>query len=296
VLGIALGVVGSKIVENEVKSLQLAEEKISKDVLKLFSNPENPRSLLRRSSSTTESYSHLEGIDDHLSFDTPANDDACRQSATWCGSLCLLLMRYVPALAPLFLGAFWIAMFEGWTWDETVYYMVVTCTTIGYGDFTPDRDSIRLFAVLYIPLGVGAMGHFLGTIANFIIEQRRNACDTKLWKHEITLEDLKSMDTDDDGVVNEVEFLTFMLVAMKKVDRELIDRIREHFHHLDLTNSGTLVRADLELMAKKRLRSDRTKLRLSEYKVRSLPSQLLLITTMILIPILWSAGERSQRL
>jgi hypothetical protein len=48
------------------------------------------------------------------------------------------------------------------------------------------------------------------------------------------------MDIDDDGVVKEVKFLTFMLVAMNKVDRELIDRIREHFHNLDLTKSGTL--------------------------------------------------------
>jgi hypothetical protein len=199
-------------------------------------------------------------------------------------------MRYIPALAPLFLGASLIAMFEGWTWDETVYYMVVTCTTIGYGDFTPQRDSLRLFAVLYIPLGVGAMGHFLATIANFIIEQRRKACDTKLWKHEITLEDLRFMDIDGDGVVKEVEFLTFMLVAMKKVDRELIDRIREHFHQLDMTNSGTLVRADLVVMAKKRLRSARTKLRLAEYKVRSLPRPAFLITPFMLKP--YSGGQK----
>lgn len=126
---------------------------------------------------------------------------------------------------------------------------------------------MKLFAVLYIPLAVGAMGHFLGTLANFIIEQRRRKFDKKLWKHEITLEDLEDMDENEDGYVSEVEFVTFMLVAMKKVDKELIDRIRDHFHHLDLSNSGTLCRADLELMAKKNLRSARTKLRLRQYKV-----------------------------
>ena len=268
-MGIALGVVGSKIIEGEVKSLEQVEQKITNDVFKLFSKPNNPRQL-RRSSSSTGSYSHLELIDNHLSFDAPDDENKCKEAASWCGSLGLLLLRYTPALTPLFLGAFLVARNENWTWDEAVYYMVVTCTTIGYGDFTPDSDSMKLFALLYIPLGVGAMGHFLGTIANFIIDKRRQKCDVKLWRHEITLEDLKMMDIDDDGVVKEVEFLTFMLVAMKKVDRELIDRIREHFHLLDLTNSGTLTRADLEAMAKKRLRSARTKLRLAQYKVRSL--------------------------
>lgn len=127
-----------------------------------------------------------------------------------------------------------------------------------------------MFAVLYIPLAVGAMGHFLGTIANFIIEQRRRQFDKKLWRHEITLEDLEDMDEDEDGFVTEVEFVSFMLVAMKKVDKELIDRIREHFHNLDLSGSGNLVREDLELMARKKLRSARSKLRLQQYKVRTL--------------------------
>jgi hypothetical protein len=149
---------------------------------------------------------------------------------------------------------------------------------------------MRLFAVLYIPLGVGALGHFLGTIANFLMEQRQKACDTKLWKHEITLEDLRFMDIDGNGVVKEVEFLTFMLVAMKKVDRELINRIREHFHQLDLTNSGALVCVDLELMAKKHLQSALTKLRLAEYKVHSLSRPALLIIPFMLNP--YSGGQK----
>jgi hypothetical protein len=162
---------------------------------------------------------------------------------------------------------------------------------ISYGDLTPHRDSMRLFAVLYIPLGVGALGHFLRTIANFLIEQQRKACDTKLWKHEISLEDLRFMDIDGDGIVKEVEFLTFMLVAMKKVDRELIDCIPEHFHQLDLTNSGTLVRVDLELMAKKKhQRGALTKLQLAEYKVRSLPRPAFLIIPFMLNP--YSGGQK----
>ena len=135
----------------------------------------------------------------------------------------------------------------------------------------PQSESMKLFAVFFIPLSVGAMGHFLGTVANFIVEQRRKTYDKHLWKHEITLEDLKSMSSNADGVVSELDFVIFMLHAMKKVDMELIDHIREHFHVLDLTQSNTLCRQDLELMAKKKLRSVKCKLRLQAYR-RSLTS------------------------
>jgi potassium channel subfamily K len=110
------------------------------------------------------------------------------------------------------------------------------------------------------------MGHFLGTIANFIVEQRSQVFDKRLWKHELTLEDLTAMSLDHSGVVTEVDFVVFMLQAMKKVDTDLIDQIRDHFRNLDMTHSGTLVRGDLELMARKKLRSARSKLRLSTYK------------------------------
>ena len=135
----------------------------------------------------------------------------------------------------------------------------------------PQKESMKLFAVFFIPLSVGAMGHFLGTLANFIVEQRRKAYDKQLWKHELTLQDLKSMSSSADGVVSELDFVVFMLHAMKKVDKELIDHIREHFHVLDLTHSNTLCRGDLELMAKQKLRSTQSKLRLSSYR-RSLTS------------------------
>lgn len=263
-MGIALGIVGSKIIEGEVETLEKAEQQITRDVFKIFSRDKNPKSLKRNDSSA--SYAYLSECDS-LSFHDDEEDPKWKQIVKWWRSLCMLLCRYTPALAPLFIGAFFIARYEGWGVDEAVYYMVVTSTTIGYGDYVPDREWTKLFAVLYIPLAVGAMGHFLGTIANFIIEQRRQHFDKKLWRHEISLEDLAEMDENEDGNVTEVEFLVFMLVAMKKVDKELTDQIRSHFRHLDLTNSGTLVREDLELMARKKLRTAKSKLLLSQYKV-----------------------------
>lgn len=150
---------------------------------------------------------------------------------------------------------------------------------------------MRLFAVIYIPLAVGAMGHFLGTIATFIVDQRTEKMNEYLWKHELTMDDLRSISSSD-GTVTELDFVVFsefsapcykimictrqplsppvrpsqVLKTMKKVDDDLIEAIRGHFRKLDLTKSGTLVREDLELRAEQRLRSAKTKLRLAKYK------------------------------
>ena len=103
-----------------------------------------------------------------------------------------------------------------------------------------------------MPYTVGAMGHFLGTVASFIVEQRIRVHHKRLWRHELTLEVLRAMTTttSPDGTVTELDFMVFMLQEMKKVDHDLINKIREHFRKLDLTHSGTLMRRDLELMAK----------------------------------------------
>ena len=114
------------------------------------------------------------------------------------------------------------------------------------------------------------MGHFLGTIATFIVEQRMQKTNEVLWKHELTMDDLRSMASSSDGVVTELDFVVFMLKAMKKVDDDLITAIRGHFQKLDLTHSGTLVRQDLELRAKRQLRGVKTKLRLGAYKAELL--------------------------
>jgi hypothetical protein len=277
VLAIALGVVGHKIVESQVSTISAAETKLVEDLAAAFrkritaSERRGAYAKSRSGSnggSSTSSFSYLADCDQlGHSVRRRAKDiqSPWHKTIELCQKFGSMLATYIPSLAPLFMGAFLIGHFEGWTWTDVIYYCVVTTTSIGYGDLTPAREDMRLFAVLYIPLAVGAMGHFLGTVATFIVEERTKKTNEVLWKHELTLDDLRSMSSSD-GTVTELDFLVFMLKAMKKVDDDLIMAIREHFRSLDLTNSGTLVRKDLELQAKRKLRAVKAKLRLSSYK------------------------------
>jgi hypothetical protein len=147
-----------------------------------------------------------------------------------------------------------------------LFVKTVCATTVGYGDFAPQTQEGRLFAIFFIPLAVGAMGHWLSVVASSIIAHRQSSFHRRLQMHELSQSDLDIMDEDGDGNVSRAEFLEFMLVAMNKVDKEFIDEMRGHFERLDADNTGVLSRDDLIASAKRKLQNPHRKLELSQYK------------------------------
>ena len=61
------------------------------------------------------------------------------------------------------------------------------------------------------------------------------------------------------------EFLEFTLVAMKKVDYELIDELQTYFRNMDVAKTGELSRDDLVECARRKLKYGRRKLALAAY-------------------------------
>ena len=53
---------------------------------------------------------------------------------------------------------------EGWSYIDSLYFSVVTLTTIGYGDFAPKTDEGKLFTILYIVAGIGMILSFINTV------------------------------------------------------------------------------------------------------------------------------------
>ena len=50
-------------------------------------------------------------------------------------------------------GAFCFQYFEGWTFANSVYFCMVTISTVGYGDMNPETVPAKIFTVAYIFLG-----------------------------------------------------------------------------------------------------------------------------------------------
>jgi voltage-gated potassium channel Kch len=63
---------------------------------------------------------------------------------------------------------------EGWNWLDSIYFSIITLTTIGYGDFSPQTDGGKLFTIFYILIGIGIILSFVNTIYNHYNAIKKN--------------------------------------------------------------------------------------------------------------------------
>jgi len=64
----------------------------------------------------------------------------------------------------LLMGMFTYHYLEGWSYVDALYFSIITLTTIGYGDFSPQTTEGKLFTIFYIILGVGIILTFINTV------------------------------------------------------------------------------------------------------------------------------------
>ncbi|MDG1954114.1 MAG: potassium channel family protein [Polaribacter sp.] len=55
---------------------------------------------------------------------------------------------------------------EGWSWVDSIYFSVITLTTIGFGDFAPSTPGGKIFTIFYIVIGIGVILSFVNTVYN----------------------------------------------------------------------------------------------------------------------------------
>ena len=62
---------------------------------------------------------------------------------------------------------------EGWSWIDALYFSIITLTTIGYGDFSPQTTAGKLFTIAYVILGIGIILGFINTVFQHYKSQSR---------------------------------------------------------------------------------------------------------------------------
>ena len=65
----------------------------------------------------------------------------------------------------IFFGAWFYHVREGWSWLDSFYFTVVTLTTVGYGDLSPQTAVGKIFTMLYIVLGLSIISSFIVLLA-----------------------------------------------------------------------------------------------------------------------------------
>lgn len=66
----------------------------------------------------------------------------------------------------LSIGTISYHLLEGWNWLDSLYFSVITLTTVGYGDFSPQTDGGKIFTIIYIISGIAIILSFINTIYN----------------------------------------------------------------------------------------------------------------------------------
>ncbi|KAL3923813.1 MAG: hypothetical protein SGILL_001429 [Bacillariaceae sp.] len=148
------------------------------------------------------------------------------------------VLKLIPSISFLLVGGLIMAKPEGWKWSDSIYYSIITGSTI---------VSAGIF---FIP-----RGDVLGSIGSSLIERRQAAVFKELMSRDMSVENLLTMDEDGSGQVSREEYVRFMLQEMGLVEPEEFDELYGQFERLDADGSGSMDKTDLHLMAQHRAAS-----------------------------------------
>ena len=76
------------------------------------------------------------------------------------------------AAAILATGTTFYTLVEGWPIIDSLYFTVITLTTIGYGDLHPTTDISKIFTILFVITGVSFILGFLNFIIGRTVKER----------------------------------------------------------------------------------------------------------------------------
>lgn len=88
----------------------------------------------------------------------------------------------------LLIGTLFYAHFERWNILNSIYFCVITLTTVGYGDFAPHNDIGKIFTMFYIIIGIGIFLGFINVVARHATKQYRHQGDIYLGHTENVVE------------------------------------------------------------------------------------------------------------
>lgn len=252
IIGIALGYIGQHLVQAQMLALQIANRKrAAATVARAEADAEASRADKNlRYEQPVESDSPKQGLGKRQGPDLQQSNFVGRQ----------LIISIAPVVSLILIGSLVVGRYEGWDVVDSIYWCVITGTSVGFGDRVPQTGSMRWFCILYIPLAVGAYSAALGRIANIFVEREIRKSNAKLLRREVTLEDLETMNDDGDGEVSPLEFVEHMLKSMNKVDQALLDDLHRQFEVLDADGSGGLQEDDIIILTERKLSERRQKI------------------------------------
>jgi voltage-gated potassium channel len=89
--------------------------------------------------------------------------------------------------------------------SDALWYVVVTISTVGYGDQYPVTNPGRVLGAMIIVVGVGIFGTFTGYLANLFLAPRRARAAQSVDPARLSLDQLRNLLTQQQGALEELE-------------------------------------------------------------------------------------------
>jgi K+ transport systems, NAD-binding component len=160
--------------------------------------------------------------------------------------LCIMCVVFVVGLC--------VFMFvEGWSFIESFYMMVITLSTVGFGEIHPLSDRARLLTAIIIIAGVGNFAYIVSSFSRMLVDGHLNKL---LWRRKVQ----KRIDKLENhcivcgygrigGVVVQEILKASSDVVVVEHDPALIEQLkRDGIMHLagDATDDGLLISAGIK--------------------------------------------------
>lgn len=129
------------------------------------------------------------------------------------------------------------------TWTNALYFSVITLTTIGFGDFTPETQVGRWVGIAWMISGVWATANWIGALSSFIFE---HANDEDL-KQQPSGDDLfEALGARHEGHLSRAEHHLYLLLQDGVVPRSMLKNLDEHFDALDVNDCGEVTHEQMQ--------------------------------------------------
>jgi len=69
-------------------------------------------------------------------------------------------------------GTFVYHNLEGWRYLDSAFFSVITVTTIGYGDFSPQTDAGKIFTMFFAFSGIGIAFYVISLAGRYMLRRQ----------------------------------------------------------------------------------------------------------------------------
>eukprot|EP00980_Cylindrotheca_fusiformis_P015846 scaffold4637_cov128-Cylindrotheca_fusiformis.AAC.17 len=238
-LGAAVATIGSKLIQAEAETVKLAQSESRKRIIQLYDKLPGLRSAIKMGDDTGLAAEEARK-EYSAGFRIPKAVVDVWRGVRWLSHSLLIVVA----------GGIIMGRVEGWNTVDSLYYALITASTIGLGDYAPVTRAGRATALMLIPMIVAAAGEILASIGLSLIERRQKKIFSEQLERGLTSDHLKAMDANGDGKVARDEYVFFMLMEMGLVTKQEIDDLFDQFERLDVSGNGFLDLDDLLIIAK----------------------------------------------